>query len=120
MDARQEKGRAISKDKRIKEIVNGTWAVPSASADTVYLVNTGAATCTCKDYESRQQRCKHLYAVELVRTVETSPDGVTTTTESVKFTRKTYSQDWPAYNAAQVAERDTVQSLLRGLCDGIE
>jgi transposase len=120
MDARQEKGLAISKDKRIKEIVNGTWAVPSASADAVYLVSTTASTCTCKDYEARKQRCKHLFAVEYVRTVETGADGVTVTTESVKYIKQTYSQGWPRYNAAQVAERDTVQSLLRGLCDGIE
>ena len=66
------------------------------------------------------QRCKHLFAVEFIKTVETSADGTTTTTESVKFTKKTFSQDWPRYNAAQVAERETVQALLRGLCDGIE
>ena len=29
-------------------------------------------------------------------------------------------QDWPRYNAPQVAEKDGVQKLLRGLCDGIE
>ena len=38
----------------------------------------------------------------------------------MKFTKRTYSQDWPKYNVAQVAERETVQALLRGLCDGIE
>lgn len=34
--------------------------------------------------------------------------------------RKTYSQDWPNYNAAQCEEKGTVQQLLRGLCDGIQ
>ena len=33
-------------------------------------------------------------------------------TESVKITRKTYTQDWPAYHAAQCAEKETVQKLL--------
>ena len=120
MDARQEKGLVLSKDKRIKEIIGGTWAVPSQNADAVYLVSTTASTCTCKDFESRKQRCKHLFAVEYVRTVETGADGVTVTTESVKYIKQTYTQDWPRYNAAQVAERDTVHSLLRGLCEGIE
>jgi transposase len=119
-DPRREKGLALSRDKRIKEIINGTWAVPSQTADAVYLVNTVAVTCTCKDYEARQQRCKHLIAVEFVRTVETKADGSTVTTESVTYTRKTFSQDWPKYNAAQVAERETVMALLRGLCADIE
>src|ERR1019366_4426489 len=33
--------------------------------------------------------------------------------------RPTYSQNWPAYNKAQVEEKERVQILLRGLCDGI-
>jgi hypothetical protein len=43
------------------------------------------------------------------------PDGTTVTTEA----RITYSQNWPAYNAAQCDEKHRVQLLLRGLCDGI-
>ena len=34
-------------------------------------------------------------------------------------TRKSYPQDWPAYNAAQTAEKDTFVSLLSDLCAGI-
>ena len=30
-------------------------------------------------------------------------------------TRPTYPQDWPAYNAAQTAEKDTFVSLPAGL-----
>ena len=33
--------------------------------------------------------------------------------------RKTYSQDWPAYNAAQTSEKDTFMVLLGDLCAGI-
>ena len=33
--------------------------------------------------------------------------------------RKTYPQDWPAYNAAQTSEKDTFMALLAGLCAGI-
>src|SRR5436190_18853912 len=91
-DARREKGMVLAKNKRIKEIVGGTWAVPSQSAEAVYLVNTGAATCTCKDFESRRQRCKHQWAIELIRTVETNADGATVTTETLKVTKKTYVQ----------------------------
>jgi transposase len=120
MDARQEKALLLSRDRRIKHITGPTWAVPSQSEEAkAYLVNMALATCTCPDFELRRSRCKHLIAVEIVRTVETAPDGSTTVTESVKVTRKTYVQDWPAYNAAQCAEKETVLSLLRGLCDGI-
>jgi len=120
MDARQQKGLVLAKDKRIKQIVGSTWAVPSQSTDTAYLVNAGAGTCTCPDYELRKGKCKHLWAVEIVKTVETQADGTTVTTESIKVTRKTYVQDWPAYNAAQCAEKETARVLLRSLCDGIE
>ena len=34
-------------------------------------------------------------------------------------TRRTYPQDWPAYNAAQTSEKDTLMALLAGLCADI-
>ena len=83
------------------------------------MVNVMAATCSCPDFEIRRRKCKHLWAVELVKTVETAADGSQVVTESVKVTRKTYTQDWPAYHAAQCAEKETVQKLLRDLCDGV-
>ena len=120
MDTRQEKGLVLAKDKRVRHVSGPTRAVPSQSNETsAYLVDVQAATCTCPDYELRRAKCKHIYAVELVRTVETAPDGSQTVTESIKVTRKTYVQDWPRYNAAQCAEREAAQGLLRGLCDGI-
>ena len=33
--------------------------------------------------------------------------------------RKTYPQDWPAYNAAQTSEKDTFMALLADLCSGV-
>lgn len=94
--------------------------VPSGTQNSGgYVVNVLDGSCTCPDHELRRVKCKHLFAVEFTQTVETAPNGATVVTESVKVTRKTYSQDWPAYNAAQCAEKETVQSLLRGLCDGV-
>jgi hypothetical protein len=40
-------------------------------------------------------------------------------TESFKVTRKTYSQDWKAYNVAQQHEKAELQSLLYELCRAI-
>ena len=63
---------------------------------------------------------------ETVQTVEMTqhPDGTTTTTarkttRTIKTARVTYKQDWPAYNAAQTAEKSTFLTLLHELCGGI-
>ncbi|HZL18960.1 MAG TPA: SWIM zinc finger family protein [Polyangia bacterium] len=118
MDARQEKGLILAKGARL--IAGSTWTVPSQSNQTgAYLVDAEKVTCTCPDFELRRERCKHLFAVEFSRTVETKPDGTTVVIEKVTLTKQTYVQDWPKYNAAQVAEKETAQTLLRGLCDGI-
>lgn len=116
-----ERGRALAKDKRIKRVAGAVWMVPSQTAGTGagYLVNMTEASCTCPDHEERRVKCKHQWAVELSRTIEVQPDGSRVVTETVKITRKTYSQDWPNYNAAQCAEMATVQALLRDLCSGI-
>ena len=42
------------------------------------------------------------------------------TTISVPTPRKTYPQDWPAYNAAQTTEKDTFLTLLAELSQGVE
>lgn len=120
MDARRERGLAMATDKRIRNVHGAKWLVPSASQKSdAYLVDAEKATCTCPDFETRREKCKHMWAVELSVTVETAADGSQVVTETVKLTRKTYSQDWPAYNAAQCSEKATVQALLRSLCDGI-
>jgi transposase len=117
---RQERGKLIALDKRIKKIAGTTWAVPSQSNDGAYLVNTLAGTCSCPDHETRRCKCKHMWAVEMIQSVETAADGSQVVTESIKITRKTYSQDWANYTEAQCEEKETVQTLLRGLCDGIQ
>jgi hypothetical protein len=52
---------------------------------------------------------------------ETQPDGATktTVTETVKVSRKTYPQDWPAYNMAQTKEKAIFLYLLHQLCQGV-
>lgn len=117
-DMRQQRGFAIAKAKgaRIKEIVAGTYLVPSQTESSAgYVVNLVEGTCTCPDYEARSERCKHQWAVLIVRREVAMPDGSVAVTEH----RITYKQNWPAYNAAQTEEKEGVQVLLRGLCDGI-
>ena len=101
-------------------MTGATWVVPSAQGEGAYIVNTQTATCSCPDHELRRCKCKHQWAIEFKRTVETSADGSQIVTESIMFSRKTTERDWTAYNGAQVEEKGTVQALLRGLCEGIE
>lgn len=120
-DLRQERGRLLSKNPGIKHIAGVTWLVPSQTQPTGgYVVDTAAKTCSCPDFELRHLRCKHQWAVELVQTIKIDAAGNTTKTETLTYSRTAHGQDWSAYNAAQTAEKDIVQALLRGLCDGVQ
>lgn len=66
MDGRQERGRALAQDPRIKQVDGAIWFVPSTKAGG-YLVNAEAGTCTCPDYTGQRVKCKHLIAVAIVR-----------------------------------------------------
>lgn len=99
------------------------WIVPSQSGAKEYTVDPHPETprCTCPDFEFRQQRCKHIYAVEIVlrREVTVSSDGTQTVTETVTVKQK-YTQEWPAYNKAQTNEKAHFITFLHELCSGIE
>ena len=58
----------------------------------------------------------HIFAVEYTIERESTADGQTVVTETVKVTRRTYSQNWPAYNASQTHEKSELQALLYELC----
>src|SRR5690606_21809629 len=78
--------------------------------------------CSCPDHETHGGKCKHIYAVEIVVKREQNADGSVTVTEAVRTTeivKRTYSQNWSAYNAAQTNEKHKFQVLLRDLCKGI-
>ena len=94
------------------------WLVPSPTGQGEYQVSPDpeSPNCTCPDHEHTQARCKHIYAVEYVIEREHGADGQTVVTETVKVTRKTYTQNWPAYNASQTQEKLRLQALLYELC----
>ena len=118
VEGRAERGLAIvqSKGKRIRQIVENKYLVPSQTTNSGgYVVDVEAGTCSCPDFETRGCRCKHLWAVLIVRHEVEMPDGSSIVTEH----RITYRQDWPAYNAAQMDEKSRIEVLLRGLCDGL-
>jgi hypothetical protein len=124
MDARQERGIEIAKQARLRKTPMGGWIVPSqqrgGSIKYAVIIAAGVKpTCSCPDYELRGDRCKHIYAVEHVIQTELFPDGRERVTETVRVTRTTYPQNWPAYNQAQNHEKDRFMVLLRDLCAGL-
>lgn len=119
MNARQERGQKIAAGKRIRKVTDSVFMVPSQTHSGTYAVDVDAKSCTCPDHEETRGMCKHLWAVEYTRQQVTGADGSTTVSETLTVKRVTYAQNWPAYNAAQCSEKEDVQRLLRGLCDGI-
>ncbi len=124
MNAREERGLAIAALCRIDH-KGGVYLVPSQSGKGKYTVCPDAdhPHCTCPDHETTGGKCKHIYAVEFSMKREQNPDGSETVTESLTLTkitnRKTYPQNWKAYNAAQTHEKEKFLDLLRDLCDGV-
>lgn len=117
MDSRQEKGLLIANTCKIEETRLG-WKVPSQSGNGNYIVNLdhGEPFCSCSDFESTGQKCKHIYAVEFMLQNGEHPENAIV----AKSIRTTYIQDWPAYNEAQTHEQEWFVCLLHDLCSGIE
>lgn len=125
MEAREVKGLEIAAKSKLQQS-GDRWFVPSQSGHrgTYYTVkpDTAKPHCSCPDFEARQLRCKHLYAVEYVIQREFTFD-VETQTETLTETvtvKQTYKQEWSAYNEAQTNEKDRFLALLADLCKGIE
>lgn len=120
-DPREERGRQLAKRGSIRQ-VGRKWKVPSQtqSDSTGYVVDIEESRCTCPDFEVRKGTCKHMHAVLfwIAWGLDVASDG--TVTETVAVKRKTYPQNWPAYNTAQVYEKEYVAKLLKALCDGVD
>jgi transposase len=120
MDAREIKGLQIAAMSKLTRKGN-VWTVPSQAGKGKYTVDPDPAKprCDCPDFECRQARCIHILAVEYVIQREQTNDGETIVTETVKITRKTYSQSWASYNKAQTNEKSELQALLYELCQNL-
>src|SRR5579863_10416566 len=122
-DPRQQRGLEIAATANLTRKGNA-WIVPSQSGKGRYTVSPDneSPRCTCPDHETRGVKCKHIFAVEYVISREKNRDGSTTITEikTVKqIVKRTYPQNWPAYNAAQTHEKERFLDLLRDLCTGL-
>jgi transposase len=120
-DTRQARGLALvqGKAKAFRHVAGDVFFVPSQTGNSAgqgYVVNVTLGQCSCPDFEERGGVCKHQWAVRYFRHELTMPDGNTVITEAVRIS---YPQNWAAYNAAQVSEKETFQILSSTLCDGI-
>ena len=120
---RKERGQAIAAKPGIRKTPKG-YIVPSQSGQGKYAVMVDgdkATTCTCPDYELRAEPCKHVFAVQIViqQSFDFANGTVTETVSITKTVKRTYPQNWPAYNQAQTNEGDKFQVLLRDLLAGL-
>lgn len=127
--ARAERGRRIARRGGIRR-AGRCYVVPSQSSpSTRYLVDVEERTCTCPDFDLRREPCKHVHAV--LSSIASAPregDAIEDRVEGpgderaapARVPRRTYPQeDWAAYHASQVREREHVERLLRDLCAGL-
>jgi transposase len=115
MESRQLKALEIASTSRITQ-TGDAWLVPSQSSGTKYTVKLSPFSCSCPDFQKREQACKHLLAVlELIQHTATSQ--AIPTPEPVK--KQTYKQEWAAYNQAQRNEKARLQELLFALCQNV-
>jgi transposase len=122
MDARRERGLVIAATAKLVQ-KGKVWLVPSQSGKGKYTVCPDAAEpfCSCPDFEERNEPCKHVHSVRFTIQREQGSNGTVTETRTITLTqKKSYTQDWPAYNLAQTTEKRRVQELLRDLCRGLE
>lgn len=111
---RQQRGMTLAATARIRRR-SGMYEVPSqTNSGASYIVARIAEVyhCTCPDYELTGLTCKHGYAVQYALKFERAEDGTVTETRTL---RVTYAQNWPAYNRAQVTEKEAFCTLLRDL-----
>ena len=112
LEARKERGLNIAKTCKITKNGNG-WIVPSQSNGATYDVEfsefENTQSCTCPDYQYRKIKCKHIFAVELIVTEEINEEGTVTQTVTKKVS---YTQDWQAYDHAQIHQKELFMQLL--------
>src|SRR2546421_244390 len=98
---REQRGVLIATTMKLTHRGN-CWIVPSQTGHGKYHVfpKRKKPFCNCPDHEETGENCKHIFAAMYAIQRETNPDGTETVTETV-IVQKRYTQDWPAYNAAQ-------------------
>jgi transposase len=136
VDIPKEKARELADRGRCILNPDGTWCVFSLTSTSKYKVvlnsmdpKTGAHNrhiCECASFELHQDGCKHIRAVLWVKRQDDAdnregkpPRERIPESDPIQFPRKTYTQDWSAYEAAQANEKAEFLQLLSDLCSMI-
>jgi transposase len=125
LSERETKALEIAARTQLVRNPNNTWIVPSQTGTAKqYTVDPDpeSPSCSCPDFEYRRQRCKHIYAVEIVlqRTVTVSNNGQTQSITETVTVKQKYTQDWSNYNRAQQTEKSHFLAFLYELCSKVE
>jgi transposase len=116
MEAREIRGLEIARNAKVTRVDN-LFIIPSQSISKKYAVDLdqNPPVCTCADFETNRQQCKHIFAAQFLlrQDKESLP-------EPPQIARPTYRQDWRSYRLAQVNEKSQFLALLYELCQGIE
>jgi len=121
IEPREQRGLEIAARAKIVRKGN-VWSVPSQSGKGRHTVRVQADLfrCTCPDNETHGGKCKHIFAVEFEQQRAHKPaQPAVANDQPSRSTRKTYRQDWRAYNLAQTTEKERFAELLHDLCGGI-
>jgi transposase len=119
MDMRELKALEIAARAKIA-FADGAWLVPSQTTGNKYRVTIGAQpSCTCDDFQLRQQPCKHIIAARIVCARDHNGKSPEIVADAVPK-KPTYKQNWPLYDAAQRSEKTRFQALLFDLCRGLQ
>jgi transposase len=120
------RGVVIARAGRVRQLRTDLWSVPSQSGTGSYLVDLAGErpVCVCADFEENGEaegfRCKHVIAALVVARVIDAPADVVEMEAAAETAKRTYPQNWHAYERAQQHEREHFVTLLRDLCSGIE
>ncbi len=110
MTPREKRGVAIARKGGLVQKTRDLWIVPSQSHEGSWVVDwtAGKLSCTCPDFSTRAEFCKHIFAsLYYSGRIEMPKPKIT------------YSQNWSAYNAAKKNEGRHFRDLLSALCHGI-
>ena len=102
----------------------GCYFVTASTGDVAYRVTLDGLfqTCQCEDFELRGgpgAPCKHIFAARIFRAQQEAGGPAPCDQPGPPVPRKTYKQDWPNYNAAQVNEGYYLKRLLFDLCQTV-
>ncbi len=111
-NVREQKGLLIAQQENTIKETNEGWIVQSTSKKSIkYKIKQlgNRKLCNCKYFTKNNIKCKHIYAVEYKFNPELKPE--------IKNIKKTYSQDWVAYDKAKTQESKLFKLILLELLE---